>query len=304
MKKILPLCLCLLASCASMNTPERSPGTPVGETPTVSPADTPASVPSGLGAGFRFSTYGPSSNPGPAYWASVGEQMAARFPNAHPEAIWIVGNFTGEGTFLSFPADTKDPLITKTYVDMNEAALNLFDERGVRVWLQVEPGNADVVTLIHLTLSQYSHHPCVLGFGVDVEWYKTGKGPEGTPIDDATAAAWVEAVQSHNPAYRLFLKHWDYDWLPPTQRDGIVFVNDSQQFESLEHMIAEFTRWGEHFAPAPVAFQYGYPSDRGWWRLLQDPPGEIGRAILENVPNTTALFWVDFTVLEVFPPSP
>ncbi len=300
MKKFLILYLGLLVSCTTMNL---SP-TPPHDTSTPPPPPTPTGTSPGLGAGFRFSTYGPPSNPGPAYWASVGEQMASRFPDAHPEAIWIVGNFTGKGTFLSFPADVKDTLITKTYVDMNEAALSLFDERGVRVWLQVEPGDADVVTLIHLTLNQYHHHPCVIGFGVDVEWYKTGAGPEGTPVDDATAAAWAEAVRSHNPAYRLFLKHWDYRWMPPTLREGIVFVDDSQQFESLEHMIAEFSQWGQHFAPAPVAFQYGYPSDRVWWSLLQDPPQAIGRAILDNVPNTAALFWVDFTVLEVFPPSP
>lgn len=284
--------LALLTACTAMSSP--------APTPSSSPSPPPPS----LGAGFRFSTYGPSRNPGPEYWASVGEQMAAKFSNAQPEAIWIVGNFTGEGTFLSFPADIKDPLITKTYVDMNEAALSLFDERGVRVWLQVEPGTADVITLIHLTLSQYQHHPCVIGFGVDVEWYKTGAGPEGTPIDDETAMTWVEAVRSHNPTYRLFLKHWDYHWMPPSVREGIVFVDDSQQFESLEHMVAEFSRWGEHFAPAPVAFQYGYPADKPWWSQLQDPAGEIGHAILGNVPNTTALFWVDFTVLEVFPPSP
>lgn len=271
-----------------------------------SPAQPPSPHPPypALGTGFRFSTYGPAWNPGPEYWASIGEQMAAKFPNAQPEAIWIVGNFTGEGTFLSFPADIKDPLITKTYMDMNETVLSLFDERGVRVWLQVEPGNADVTTLIHLTLSQYHHHPCVIGFGVDVEWYKTAAGPEGTPVDDETAAAWVQAVRSYNPAYSLFLKHWDYNWLPPTGREGIVFVDDSQQFDSLEHMIAEFARWGEHFAPAPVAFQYGYPADKRWWSQLQDPVGEIGRAILEHVPNTIALFWVDFTILEVFPPNP
>jgi hypothetical protein len=26
--------------------------------------------------------------------------------------------------------------------------------------------------------------------------------------------------------------------------------------------------------------------------------------ILERIPNTRALFWVDFTVLEIFPPGP
>lgn len=260
------------------------------------------SSPTALGAGFRFSSYGPPYNPGPEYWVSVGKQMAAKFPGAKPQAIWIVGNFTGKGTYLSFPAKTDDPYVTRTFMDMNEAALTLFDQHGVQVWLQVEPGNADMLGLIDLVLGQYSHHPCVIGFGVDVEWYKSGGAPEGTPVSDEEAKAWVKAVQAHHPDYLLFLKHWDYHWLPPTVRDGIVFVDDSQHFQSLDDLVAEFTAWGEHFAPAPVAFQYGYPADKPWWRNLSDPPGDIGRAILEKVPNTSGLFWVDFTVLEVFPP--
>lgn len=90
--------------------------------------------------------------------------------------------------------------------------------------------------------------------------------------------------------------------MPPTARDGILFVDDSQQFPSLDAMIDEFATWGETFAPAPVAFQFGYRADRRWWQELDDPPGEIGERILAAVPNTEALYWVDFTVLEVFPP--
>ena len=44
-----------------------------------------------VGAGFRFSTYGPEYDPGPDYWAGVGQQMADRFTGSIPEAIWIVG---------------------------------------------------------------------------------------------------------------------------------------------------------------------------------------------------------------------
>jgi hypothetical protein len=35
---------------------------------------------------------------------------------------------------------------------------------------------------------------------------------------------------------------------------------------------------------------------------LQDPPKDIGQALVERVPNTQGLFWVDFTVLDIFPP--
>ncbi len=81
-------------------------------------------------------------------------EMAARFPGAVPEAIRIVGRLRGEGTELSFPAETEHPLIQFTEEDGNEEALGLFDRSGFRVWLQVEPGNAPVEELIHLMLDR------------------------------------------------------------------------------------------------------------------------------------------------------
>jgi hypothetical protein len=142
----------------------------------------------------------------------------------------------------------------------------------------------------------------VIGVGVDVEWYQSTEVPEGRAITDAEAEAWLAVARSHDPDYRLFLKHWEIGKMPPTARDGILFVDDSQAIPSLEEMIEEFAAWGRAFAPAPVAFQYGYESDRHWWRQLADPPADIGRRILESAPNTEGLYWVDFTVLEVFPP--
>jgi hypothetical protein len=257
-----------------------------------------------LGAGFRFSTYGPDYDPGPEYWAGVGQDMAARFPNATPETIWIVGRLRGEGTLLSFPAVSDDPLIHTTTEDNNEATFKLFDRLGIRVWLQVEPGNAPVEELIHLMLQQYSHHPSVVGVGVDVEWYRSTDKPDGKAVTDEEAIAWLAAARSHNPDYRLFLKHWEISKMPTTARDGLLFVDDSQELASLEAMVLEFAEWGRAFAPAPVGFQYGYESDRHWWRPLDDPPADIGESILESVPNTEGLYWVDFTALELFPPRP
>ncbi len=268
-----------LASCTPMNSPEAA-----------------------LGAGFRYSSYGPAYNPGVEYWVSVGEQMAAKFTDARPATIWIVGILDGEGTYLSFDCKTDDPYIRCGYVDINEQTLNLFDEKGFQVWLQAEPGNANVDGLIDIVLNQYKHHPSVVGFGIDVEWYKSTNGPEGQPITDEEAKHWVAAIREHNPEYRLFLKHWEKNWMPPTEREGIFFVDDSQQFESFDQMLNEFEEWGKAFAPAPVGFQYGYPADKAWWQTMQDPPHDIGQALIDKVPNTQGLFWVDFTVLDIFPP--
>jgi hypothetical protein len=230
--------------------------------------------------------------------------MAARFPGATPATIWIVGRLNEEGTLFNFPAPTENPLIQVSENDDNAEALALFDRLGFRVWLQVEPGNAPVEELIHIVLDRYGHHSSVVGVGVDVEWYKSIDKPEGQPVSDAEAEAWLEAARSHNEEYRLFLKHWEIEKMPPTARDGLFFVDDSQIFPSLDVMVAEFVEWGRAFSPSPVGFQFGYPSDRPWWEKLDDPPTDIGQRILDSVPNTEGLYWVDFTVLEVFPPEP
>lgn len=263
---------------------------------------TPTPEPS-LGAGFRYSRYGPWYDPGPAYWAGVGRQMSAYFPDSVPQAIWIVSTFGGQGTSLNFPGETDERYIYFTSVDKNEELLTLFDDMGGQVWLQVEPGQASVEALIHILLDRYGHHPSVIGIGVDVEWYGSSGSPEGTPVTDEVAQAWVTAVRAHGDHYKLFLKHWLPEYMPPTVRDGLVFVDDSQGFQSFEELAAEFTAWGEWFAPAPVAFQYGYTSDRRWWQELENPPQEIGQRLLTAVPNTVGLYWVDFTVLDVFPPE-
>jgi hypothetical protein len=260
-------------------------------------------VRSDLGAGFRYSVYGPRYNPGPQYWARVGREMAARFPGATPEAIWIVGRVKGDGVQLSFPLASHDPLIVGSDEDGNEAALTLFDTLGFRVWLQVEPVNASVEKLIHLILDRYAHHPCVVGVGVDVEWYRSHDPDDGQAVTDEEATTWLAAARAHNPRYRLFLKHWLVEKMPATVRDGLLFVDDSQIFPSLDALVANFAEWAKAFSPYPVAFQFGYPSDRPWWSALDDAPVHIGKRILAAAPNTEALFWVDFTVLEVFPPE-
>jgi len=40
-----------------------------------------------------------------------------------------------------------------------------------------------------------------------------------------------------------------------------------------------------------------------WWGELADPPADIGNALLDNVPNTRDLLWVDFTAYDIWPPE-
>ena len=278
-------------------------------------AAVPPAAPALARAGLRASSYGVrGAFPGIEYWMTAVKSMAARFPGATPSFVWLVSTmdsdrtdpenhkFTGRTKF-TFPADGKDvPNAVFAETDVNEPYLKAFDEAGFKVWLQVEPALADTPTLIDLVLSRYGKHPCVIGLGIDVEWNKwTEKDNEGVAVTDEEARAWSERVRSYNPAYLLFLKHWTEDKMPPAYREGLAFINDSQIFKSLDEMLADFSGWARAFAPSPVGFQFGYPADREWWSKLQDPPADIGRAILAAAPNTAELYWVDFTVTEIWP---
>ncbi|MFO7447160.1 MAG: T9SS type A sorting domain-containing protein [Ignavibacteriaceae bacterium] len=257
-------------------------------------------------AGLRSSTYGIKPFPDTTWWANVTADISSRYPGSSPAVIWIIGNTTNNGCHLGFPNPTPGTSYEKisfSSSDRNEAYFDAFDRKGIKVWLQIEPGFANIETLIDLVLTKYSHHPCITGFGVDAEWYKTSEAnnDEGEAVTDKEAEAWVAKIKSYNENYLLFTKHWLISKMPPTFRNGIVFVDDSQIFSNMQSMIDEFEDWGKAFAPAKVAFQYGYKSDKPWWEKLEDPPKNIGDEIVKICPNVSDLFWVDFTAYDIWP---
>jgi hypothetical protein len=257
-------------------------------------------------AGVRSSQYGIKPFPAPGGWLKAMEAMKGHFPGSSPAAIWIVGQMTKDRRtmHLFFPSGGKEvPHVAFEPTDNHEAYLDAFDKAGVKVFLQVESADADMETLIDLVLSRYKHHPSVIGFGVDVEWYRIADTPEtGTKVDDATAKRWEARVKSHDPAYRLFLKHWDVAWMPPTYRGDIVFVDDSQIFKSMEEMVREFqTGWAPAFYPNTVVFQIGYGPDKPWWSKLAVPPRDLGTAIAAGVKQDLGIIWVDFSLRDVLP---
>ena len=264
----------------------------------------PPAAPDVLYAGVRSSAYGIKPFPGPAEWEKAITTMSGYYPGSTPAAIWIVGRLNRPRTCrLEFPGDgTARANIMFEDVDKHEPYLDAFDRAGIKVFLQVEPANADIKTLIDLVLGRYGRHRCVVGFGVDVEWYREADRPkQGVPVDDDTGRQWEGWVKAHDPSYRLFIKHWDPRWLCPTYRGEIVFVDDSQIVKSADVLIAEFEAWGRTFKPNLVVFQIGYPSDKPWWSRLPDPPKTLGRAIAARIEQPCGIIWVDFTLRDVLP---
>ncbi|MBI4648445.1 MAG: T9SS type A sorting domain-containing protein [Bacteroidia bacterium] len=145
------------------------------------------------------------------------------------------------------------------------------------------------------------NHPCVKGFGIDVEWLNAQDYSEGQHVTDSMAQHWEQSVKSINSDYTLFLKHYSKNWMPSVYRGEILFVDDSQDFPSLNSMVSEFFDWGTFFSSNKVAFQYGYPIDDPWWSQYADPMLTIGNALKGDIENCYGLFWVDFTICDVFP---
>lgn len=292
----------VLAGCAAVMTAASCAG------PSSAPSAKPvAAAPRVAFAGVRSSAYGIKPFPEPASWEKAIAAMAGHYPGATPVAVWIVGRLgRPRDCRLEFPgAGRTFPNIQFDDVDKHERYLDAFDRAGIKVFLQVEPANADMKTLIDLVLGRYGKHPCVIGFGVDVEWHKEADRPEwGVPVDDAMGRQWEAWVKAHDSAYRLFIKHWDQRWLCPTFRGDIVFVDDSQIVESADVLAKEFEAWGKFFHPNPVMFQIGYPSDRPWWSKMPVPPKTLGEAIAARIAQSCGIIWVDFTLREVLPLDP
>jgi hypothetical protein len=254
-------------------------------------------------AGWRSSPYGFQQEATPDYWVNAARNLSARISNSVPSGIWILGEIVGHSCSLTFPSPNEYPNILFSESDENEQYLESFDTAGLRVWLQVEPADANVKTLIDLVLGRYHRHPCVVGFGIDVEWLQAESYPDGKSVTNEEALAWLTEVKLFNSSYKLFLKHWLVEKMPTACISDVVFVDDSQEFNSIYGLVGEFKDWGTHFPRSDVCFQIGYESDMKWWSKLTDPYWTISAMLINEVPNCRGIYWVDFTLSTLIPQS-
>lgn len=274
-----------------------------------------SSVSSGVGqvkwAGVRESYYGITENGGSFLsmpgWAKAMNSMAGKWQGSAPTAVWLVSevDFGTTGIIMQFASNgtNYNNVIFEPYTVDHEAYLDYFDQNGIKVFLQLEPGFADMNTCIDLVLNQFKHHPCVVGLGVDVEWYQCATdGGNATPVSDALAKSWEARVKSHNAAYRLFLKHYDLGYLPVNYRGDIIFIDDTEQNGSFSNFLMEHKNFADFFYPSDVMYQIGYPSDKQWWGSFSDAPKTMGDALVNQTKqNNCGIIWVDFSLRDVLP---
>ena len=260
-------------------------------------------------AGIRISTYGMKSFgkdnfPSETDMAGYAKNMASCYEGSTGAYVLIVGEIHGDGCTLYFPVSGKYDNIEGSKTDRYESYLDECDKQGISVWLQVEPGYGDLVTLADIVMKHYGHHSCVKGFGIDVEWHKPVEGAdEGTKLSDSVAKQVLAKVRSYNPEYTVFVKHWDMRWLP-SKIEGLIYVNDSQQFDNMTQVKNEFSEWAAYYAPQPVMFQIGYNADKAIWNgtdYAANPAKLFGQAIVDacNSGNDVGIIWVDMTLSQV-----
>ena len=199
-------------------------------TPQPTPLPPPDEIPAGLRAGLRASNYGITPWPSPTWWVDSINDMASRWPGSVGEQIAVVVEVAGGGgrnnCWAHFPEPATGgpwPSVNWDDIDLFEPVFDAFDAAGIMVWLQVEPARCDVAMLIDLLYQQYGHHSSVIGFGVDVEWYRKDLARFGKPVTDAEAQAWLADIRSQTPDSAddlLFLKHWLIEKMPENARDG------------------------------------------------------------------------------------
>ena len=281
-------------------------------------------------AGIRASSYGLiesfSKYPGIIDMTDYVGKMETCYAGSNGTVILIVGVVSEDekDCCLDFPISKEITNVIGNDVDFYEDYLTALDNCGYSVWLQVEPGNADLVELAKEVMNHYKHHSCVKGFGIDVEWYKRADNRNGMKLcsyykdgayEPNTASKVLSAVKAINSNYTVFVKHWDQRWLPDSM-DGLIFVNDSQGFRSsdsktaLQRMCEEFADWADTYAPCPVMFQIGYDTDESKiWGSMENPAEELGKAIIGkcqewHMTNDIGIIWVDFTLKEVIEKVP
>ena len=259
--------------------------------------------------GFRFSEGGVKSSrnygkiPDGDQWVGFVQKMKRHFnSDAKPTVIVIVSqNSNNVINIFGFPAPDgyhKTEHILYAGKDNFENILTKFDQNGINAWLQVEPGDNDIITLARIVFKQYGHHTCVKGFGIDLEWWYRRSDGRGKKLTDDYARQVVNYVRSINPKYTVFAKHWDPAFMPESYIDGMVYVDDSQGLESVGNAKSEFRYWAKKFSKNPVMFQIGYAADRNLWG---SSPINFAKAISDEVTKYNehvGIIWVDFTMKE------
>lgn len=281
-------------------------------------------------AGWRSSYYGYQGNghgqTDPQYFVCVAQSEAAKYPGSKPGGIYVLGGIGTSETNMPFARPPGSANIANVVYDTSggwgpdpEPFLSAFDDAGMKIILQVEPGMADISKLATMILNNFKNHPCLDGFGVDVEWWNSSGNSNNNPIPASVVKSLVNAVHAVNPNYKVVIKHYDPSVLPPGIA-GVTYLNDSCGFSNFNESVSDYVNWALTFSDpnTDIGYQMLYvaingncaPNDHNWWGSMNKPQVQLINAVYANIPsaNIYCAYIVDFSLLLTYPtctsPSP
>ncbi len=180
-----------------------------------------------------------------------------------------------DGTYAEYPSTVADRNESK---DLVEPMLEALDESGYHCILSIQPLTTNITDLINEILSRYSHHPCILGVGLDAEW----KGPvQPGSVSDAEAESYIDTIQHFQGSYQLFLVHYDISMLPD-DRPRMTVLYDGK--DDVPTILANYRVWGQKWSSVGIyVFDKSSP-------IADD-------VIMETAPNTGYIIHEEYTVL-------
>jgi hypothetical protein len=276
----------------------------ISEIPGSSQTQTNTSTP--FYVGLRRSSYGlRKQNADDGWWGVRAKRFAEQFSGSQPIILQILSNYQDDGTTeIEFPkpanyaGSTTNMSFRRGNKLVHEHALATYDAQGVKAILQFEPGNAGVENCFALAQAAFGKHPCVIGMAIDGEWFRTSESAdkEGLPMPDQEAEKWMKCLMGFSTNYVLVLKHFDSKKLPPTYRHpNLWLLTDSQEFTSQAEWMTDMGNWAGTFKGSPLGSQFGYPKDQKWWKKNPQPPTDLGKLLIRELPEFRMLLWVDFT---------
>ena len=152
----------------------------------------------------------------------------------------VIGAAAGNQTYAMYPSVVANQ---SESTDRVEPFLEELDRVGYRCILNIQPQKTDIVAIINEVLLRYSHHPCVIGLAVDVEWKKTGTNQQVSGVE---ADTYIDAIQVYNSVYRLFLIHWE-SWRLPADRPGMTLLYDGISYDE-NYILNIYKTWSQNWS--------------------------------------------------------
>jgi hypothetical protein len=274
-------------------------------------------------AGWRSSYYGTQGNghgqTDPAYFVCVSQSEANKYPGSKAGGIYVLGGIGTSETNMPFSKPPGSANIANVFYDTTgdwgpnpEPFLNAFDAAGMEIILQVEPGKADISQLATMILNNFKNHPCIVGFGVDVEWWNSSGNSNSNPIPVSIVNSLVNAVHAINPLYKVVIKHYDSSVLP-SGISGVTYLLDGCGYNNFSEAVLDYVNWAQTFSSpnTDIGYQMLYvsiggdclPNDHNWWGSLNNPEVQLISAVYASVPTAKVYcsYIVDFSLLLTYP---